>query len=463
MIRIVKNKVYQNNTCFDFEDIFTLEFFKHTDKLSHKYNSRTFYVNEIYNSFILPYLALSYFVGNEKITKIDCIQADPLLKSICIDLGANNSNIEVKGAIYNYDKVIKHISGLFLLLITFAYLIWQMMKIPHKKNFEVSSKFAIARTNAGISKMRNFDIPIEFEDFNKQDSIYRLFPIRKRLIWVWLSFIRSFNELEKIKKITNNYIGKNTSILAQKYYSKRLVHTQLYFQIVDNYFSVNSNSTFYTTNNLDRFSVIEERLSKKYNIKSICIPHGLEYGFKFPKGFSCDIHYTNTLYAETFLNNLYNTTKFVFDIGVAEKMFKLENITRSNQKKVVFFTEPREVYVNQEIIETLIPLLEKKEIKLYLKLHPGDKKSDYTKYNVHFINNLDEALTGNICISRKSTTLLEATYNESVAAAVLINAKDKSIFYTFPSLQSERINVTKSIPELFKWIIQEYEIKNKKL
>jgi hypothetical protein len=102
--------------------------------------------------------------------------------------------------------------------------------------------------------------------------------------------------------------------------------------------------------------------------------------------------------------------------------------------------------------------MEKKQMQLSIKLHPKDKKSDYEKYEsrVNFIEDFNDAVSRNICFSRKSTTLLEAVYNGSVSGAILINAKDIAVFNTFPSLQDEKIKVFNSTSDLFKWLKSEY-------
>lgn len=457
MLQIKRNIIHYDDSSFPFEDLFSEEFYIYVNQQSHKYTNNTIYVNEIYNSFILPYLALKYYIEKNNIIKIDCSRADFHIKSLCIDLYSNFNHIRVIGNISPITKTLNKLKVLLLPLLSAIYLIYKLVLIPYKtSNF--NKTIAVIRTKSGKSKMRNFDIPIEFEDYNRKTSIYRLTSISKRIKWILISYIQSFKEINVIDRIVKNYIGNNSSNLVTLYYSKRVVHTLLYYKTINNLFGKNSFDIFYTTNNLDRFSVIEEKLAKEYNIKSICIPHGLEYGFKLPKGFSCDLHYTNTLYAADYLNKLYETDKFVYDENIAVKMFKSNTTKKSNKGRVVYFSEPREVYVNQIIIEELSSLLKDKGIELFLKLHPKDKISDYEKYGLTIMTDLDDALSGNICISRKSTTLLEATYNDSVAAAILLNAKDKSMFYTFPSLQSERINVTNSIPELLNWIVNKYEI-----
>ena len=92
--------------------------------------------------------------------------------------------------------------------------------------------------------------------------------------------------------------------------------------MIKRFFSYYAGGEYYTANNLDRFSVLEERVAKENSIKTYNIPHGIEYGFKFPKGFSCDVFYAYTEYSSQYLNALYHTDKFVFNQSVIEKMLK---------------------------------------------------------------------------------------------------------------------------------------------
>ena len=119
---------------------------------------------------------------------------------------------------------------------------------------------------------------------------------------------------------------------------------------------------------------------------------------------------------------------------------------------IIFFTEPREVNVNLDIVSGLLPLLKKDGIKLYLKLHPGDNQAHYEGLDVEYITDYDLSMSGNICVSRKSTVLIEAIYNHSLPVAIITNPKDQNIFNTIPSLNAEQIIKTYSVEELYRVI-----------
>lgn len=453
-LKIVKESLFIGNSRFKFDNCFDSKFYKYSNEVADKYANDSIFSNELFLNIIQRYLALEQFIQFHKIDRI-IIGDYHELSLYAYDI-AKKKGIWIDHSNILYKAQIRFVSWWWIIIST-IYLLFLMLRIPFRRQpVDLGMPFAVIRTKAAKLKLKNMTISYEYEDPYCKDSIYRLFPIRIRLQWVLSSLVKSFMELAKSRRFISEKLGCDSGYYVDKFYQKRIVHTILYDCLIENYFNEQTGDIFYTCNNLDRFSVIEEKYARKCNLKSICIPHGLEYGFKLPKGFSCDIHYTNSAYAADFLNRLYDTTKFVFDVDIASKMFKIGVANKTDIVKVIFFTEPREVYVNQQIIEKLLPLMKTVGVNLYLKLHPKDKTSDYSKYGLDVIDNLDDALCGNICVSRKSTTLLEATYNDSVAAAIITNEKDESIFNTFPSLQSERITVTKSIPELFEWICQQY-------
>jgi hypothetical protein len=337
-----------------------------------------------------------------------------------------------------------------------------MLKIPHKS--EVSSnkeKISLIRTPASKNKLSFLnDIDFRYEDFNDKNSIYNCFSKHKRIYWVIKSWIISYKEMKNYSNYIQNIIGPFSSANAYKYYGKRVVHTLLYSIILDAFFANNQGKKFYTGNNLDRFALIEEITSIRHTIDTVCIPHGLEYGFRLPHCFVGDKFYTTSINASLHLNKLYDTKKFIYSQDIAKNMFSVNGENKKSERDIVFFTEPREVEVNFKIIEELITLLNSKKLQLFIKLHPKDKKLDYERYSedIKFIDDFNASVTENICISRKSTTLLEAVYNNSDAAAILINKKDKVIFSTFPSLQDKSIKTFNSVDKLFEWILEKKKI-----
>ncbi|WP_146250808.1 hypothetical protein [Nonlabens dokdonensis] len=333
-----------------------------------------------------------------------------------------------------------------------------MIKISKKKLKKIKGDITIVRTTALKNKVESLNMRCEYEDPYDKTSIYKYFSRTIRCSWVCTSLFTSFNQYSSLKKLIISYQGTNSIHLINEFYGKRLVHLNLYKKVLDAYLKQNNLDRLFTSNNLDRFAMVESKLAKKYKVQLIGIPHGLEYGFKFPKCFTGDIFYATSDFAVKYFNNLYKTSKFVFDKEFITSIFRKKQ-TDNNDIKIVYFSEPRESFVNHDIIRGLLPLFKKQNMILSLKLHPKEREEDYDDYDVEIIENFNNAITGNICFSRKSTILLEALYNNSMSSAILLNNKDRTFFSNFPSLQTEEINQAFSFHELESWIIESYKKK----
>ena len=328
----------------------------------------------------------------------------------------------------------------------FAYL---QLRIPYRPGIQKAAKFSIVRTKASIKKFKKFtEIQQEVENLFDKDSIYRLFPKWTRVKWVVYSYFKAYKSFREITEFYEPLVGRHFRYSLMSFYKKRIVYAELYRFLLDNYFPYFEGCNFYTGNNLDRYSEIEDQEKLKFGIKSYCIPHGIEYGFRYPKGFSCDVFYVHSQNTADYFNKLYDTNKYVYDESIIRRMFEY-HYDKPHDKMVIFFTEPREVNVNLDIVNGLLPLLKKDGVKLFLKLHPGDKKADYQGLDVEYITDYDLSMTGNICVSRKSTILIEAIYNHSLPVAIITNPKDQFIFNTIPSLNTEQIVKTYSVEELY--------------
>lgn len=453
---IVCNSILRSNQHepISVDDLYTSEFYEYANKHVESFKNDTYAVNCGYNNIYQDYLALKLFLEQHEVDLIDLSKADDNICFYLSDL-ANRMRIKTKGARLLVRMCRNKLDYAFTKLSSLGYFLYVMCIIPYTgEQIKKVKKISVIRSKAGAGKMKSFDdICKEYEyPFNKR-TIYRLFPLKLRLIWVIKAYLRSFVTMREIKLTCRNVVGKWSVLAWNNFYKRRIVHAELYRQMMDEYLSHFAGCEFYTTNNLDRFSVIEDHICNKYDIKSYNIPHGIEYGFKFPKGFSSNIFYANTQYAADYLNKLYGTSKFIFDEKITSKMFKLEG-SNQHEKRVVYFSEPREVDVNIKILNELIPLLESKGIKLYLKLHPGDIRGNYETLNANLIDDYVEAMCGNICIARKSTCLLEAIYNNSTSIAILTNSKDETMFNLFPSLNSEKIIKTYNTQDLFCQILK---------
>lgn len=458
-MKLILNNEGLNVGCQSYqeEDLFTEEFYHYSDTVVDRYRFDSYLENEAYLCFIQPYLALYHFIASLDVSSIEIRGGSLESKRRLLDVAkALGIKIE-KGKTGSAFGLIYFIS-FFKLFGTAIYILWYLFKIPFKKEPIHWQEFALTRDKASLSKLRGFDIHKEIEDIKRRDSAYRLFPKTTRISWVIKSTLLASRSMNKDYKQVVAYTGPETGASFIERYSIRLVHTYIYAQLIDSLFKYNEGGTYYTGLNLERFAIVEDKMAEKYSMKTICIPHGLEYGYKFPYGFSTQLFYTTSKYTATYLNALYGSSKFVFDQSIAEKMFKVKKSVEKHSPKAIYFSEPREPYVNISILNGLLPLCERDGIKLYIKHHPGDNLADYSEFEgrLEAINSLDEALVNNICFARKSTTLIEALYNGSKAAAIITNNKDKSIFMTFPSLQDDNISVFYDVNELYNWIKKEY-------
>ena len=452
---VEKERFLYENQSVELESLFTQDFYNYSNEIAKEYLNDSYVVNEVFLFSVQTYLAVEKFIIDKKVDYIDFRNAaSPLnlylkyiVEKYSIKHECSNISWHKLGILMRY-----HV----LHFASFLYFGYLFLRIPYKKGeFCVQKKFAVLRQKSAINKFKEFkDVNQEIEDPFSSNSVYRLYSKTKRMKWTFKAYFCSFSYIKKIRVFYKKLVGKSSVYWLYTFYAKRIVHTLIYKELMDDYLPKNKGGIYYTGSNLDRYSVVEEQIANKLNMKTVCLPHGLEYGFKSPKGFSCDVFYATSDKAAEDLNKLYETNKFVFDAEVTRKMYERQGANIQKDRKVVFFTESREVHVNQQIIEEIIPLLQAKNIKLYLKLHPDDKKSDYDQYHLEYLTDYNEAIIGNICFARKSTVLLEALYNHSIPLAILINSKDSSIYGTFPSLNQDKIKVTYSVSELADEIIK---------
>ena len=200
-----------------------------------------------------------------------------------------------------------------------------------------------------------------------------------------------------------------------------------------------ANAEVFSGEKEDRFALLQTRCCARKDIRLTCLPHGLEYGFRFPGGLCGDSFYCFSENAKEILGLMYSSGKFLFSNDVLNKMLGINTDSGEGAiERVCFFTEPRDQHVNFEIIDNLVEM----NIRLSIKLHPLESQKIYhDRYpGIEIVSDLQNALSSSTCLSRKSTVLVEASQRGKRTLAILINKKDK--FYVenlFPSLSSERI------------------------
>lgn len=444
---------------FSTEELFNREFYDYCENHIKEFESNHFWANEVYLFIIQPYLARMLKL---KEIRPDAIDISDAAQYPFIADAAASCGIPIKGVKKGY-VLFSWIKSIALLIASFGYLFIKMLRIPyHGKMIVKQNNFCIIRTPAAYKKLSLLpDLDIFFEDFKSKTSIYSYFGKLKRMYWVILAGSKSFEVLHLCSKEIMEKVGPASAAYAWGFYGKRMVHTLLYQQMIDAVLrDIGQGKVYYTGNCIDRFAIIEEASAKKCGASMVCIPHGMELGFRLPHCFVGDIFFATSLKAASHLSTLYHTNKFVFDEKIVKTMFQAVSPSGNYRKRLVFLTQQAEFYVNEKIIGGLVPLLKEQGIQLYLKIHPRDKEGNYKAFaeEIEFIQDIEEAICGNICFSRNSTALIEALYNGSSAAAILINNKDLMIYETYPSLQNENINKCYTIMELFSWICQQVKI-----
>ncbi len=454
MKAVIKEKsIFYKNKEVRVDDLYDESFYALSNAEADKYYNETYGVNEVFNNLIQYYLAIQKWITDNKPSRILVKEGDLRYKYFAKDICAiQQIYVEGVGPFCKFTSWISYHASVLFSAFYFAYL---LLKIPYKPGISLDDKFAVVRTKATIKKFKKFsEISQEVETFFEKNSIYRLFPKGKRIVWAFKAYRNALKTFHIMDTFYAPLLGMHFKYAMMDFYRKRIVYAELYKLMMDEYLSHFEGKEFYSGNNLDRYSVIEDQLCKKYHIKSYNIPHGIEYGFKFPKGFSSDVFYVHSQYTADYLNKLYNTSKYVYDESIIRRMFEY-HYDKPHDKMIIFFTEPREVNVNIDIVNGLLSKLKEKGLKLYLKLHPGDNKANYEGLDVEFISDYELSLTGNICVSRKSTILLEAIYNNSLPVAIITNSKDQTMFTLFPSLNAKEIVKTYNTEELFDVIEQQ--------
>jgi len=309
-----------------------------------------------------------------------------------------------------------------------------------------------------VSFLQNEGVVCYIDNFafshNGVSSLYGAVGWAKRFKSIFYVPVYSLIDFFKIYRDTKGTVGLGLTGYVLNYYAKRIAHKCNFEFYLDAILVEGKVKTYYTANKEDRFALLEKRLCKKHKVHCICIPHGLEYSFKMPGGLVGDEFYCTSANAKVYLEKLYSDEKisFHFNEGIAKKMFSRE-FKKTKKRSLVFFPESREPKVNLQIMEFVVS----EGLELNVKLHEKDNIENYRslKANINFIDSFDEAISSNICLARKSTVLVEALYNKSIAISVLIDHKDKSyVDLMFPSLVDKNVLRVETFPQLLKMLIE---------
>jgi len=234
------------------------------------------------------------------------------------------------------------------------------------------------------------------------------------------------------------------------FYILRLPHILLYFRSLRFFLKNNSGiKKIYSSNKECRFGALDIEVTREFSLECICVPHGIEYSFRLPLGLPGTVFYCYSLQCAQLFRKIYkdNSSNFIFDKTLVDKIL-LNSASNDTQHKVVFFTEPRRLDVNIKIIKELYL----SGIKFGVRLHPQDSEKNYNSLDFKVLFVQKYFVSNTICIARKSTILLEAACNGSLAIAVLADDDDRKCFNILPSLNSNVVSKIYSYRDLISFL-----------
>jgi hypothetical protein len=255
----------------------------------------------------------------------------------------------------------------------------------------------------------------------------------------------TWKDLYLVKRELLGFLGNTCTNRILFHYATRIVLKCSYEILLEDVIK-RSRVNLFTGNKEDRFAMVESRVARKNAVQLICIPHGLEYAFRFPNGVAGDIFYCTSNASALSLAKIYDHNKFVFDQELNDEIYGKDKVYhKDGLNKIVFFTEPRNIQVNRLIIK----LFQDNKIAFSIRLHPVDRRDNYSGDGLDFITNFSEVLSFSTWIARKSTVLVEALYKEAESIAILVDSKDVYYAnYIFPSLSEKKIKKVYSASEL---------------
>lgn len=465
---VKKGIIYINGIMVDVDEYLTIEYLEYINLQSKRFElPKSFFTNEIFLSLIFnsKLFIYEYILKKEKIEKV--IVYDYSLNNIYIRDATFNLNISFKQPIYldfllSLREKINNISSLIsfisYLVMTLFFMTYQIFKNHKPLRIDNNKKFIIVHCKAGLNKIKKY-IQLKGNDFilfidpsvlpinNNQNcySTYSLISWTDHFEILKSIFKKSYLGFLDLKIVISNNCSSYTSSLMLKEFSKRIPHYIYTKRAMKNILSFMNDNEFIHTEKESRWGALCNDLAKSYNKNPIGIPHGLEYAIKFPLEIFGEKVYCTSVNAERKMKNLYPERNFIYDSKLQEVIYSC-NINDDTKRKIIFFTEGRNHFKDEEIINQLI----KSKIDFYIKLHPLDSLSNYSlESSVKFIHDYRSAISNNVCIARNSSILLESTYNNSIPISIIVDSMDKFICdFLYPSLNHEAILKIYSVKEL---------------
>ena len=439
----------------NFETVYSDEFVQLIN--DHKLGSVSDYSNELFLYHYIKYLEVKELSDTEGWSGCSFL-SESVDKSIYFKCHPDKSDCS-----YIFGFILAFFSAFLVFLFSFFAVIFLAILLPFlltnkgrikTKNGNTSDEnraIFLIRSNSGYQKVRHFlndydDRLVCQDEVGGLDagehSIYSCLCSSRFFSIAFSAIYFVFRDIYLFLREATAMMGPLFALSVFPRYWKRIPHKAVYEACLGCVLSRSrEDSIVFSGEKEDRFALMQTRCCGEYRRKLICIPHGLEYGFRFPGGLCGDLFYCFSEFSRMRLSELYNSNKFIFSEDILNKMLGVDGNPPSPWSgSMCYFSEPRDQEVNFEIIERIVE--SGVGLHLRLKLHPLEDASVYkTRFpSLLILKSLDEALASDVCLSRKSTVLLEAAQRGRVSVAILINNKDR-VFATkvFPSLASDKI------------------------
>lgn len=438
-----------------FDALYTNEFYEYLNSAASDFNFGTVIDNVMFCYFLRPMLTFVFYFKTNRIEYIQIKKCGKFDRQIIISaafylgIPCNIKRIKMSSTRHFYNRTIISLTALYLFLTASS-----EKYLPGKNNrgYDVW----IIRDDAIRQKIYDRDKTVVLEENGiGRGSLYQNI-IRK---YRWKNVIKSYGRAHREYSLIKSVLAENRlnglSILILPYFAKRLTHIFYWGYSLETLIEngIVGNSVI-SGNFCDAYAEVEKRISGKHAKTLIVLPHGLEDGFVFPNGYTGDVFYAVTECSCNYLNRLYHTDKFVYDGAVISNMLQKKAVGQA--KRYVFFTDGTGNKLDIDLVIHLSKLLKQYEQKLYIKLHPHEKNIKYRDIpNTDYICKIEDALCGNVCISRGSTVLVEAVYNSSVSIQVIAGDNNLACTNIIPSLEDERIAHVSNYKELDALILAE--------
>lgn len=249
------------------------------------------------------------------------------------------------------------------------------------------------------------------------------------------NLISQFNELSQERGDKDRYLF----YIAKRHFHHELYKASLYYILskkknIKNLISGSTN---------ERYAISMERLCNELGIRTICIPHGISVSYRLPHGLFGQTYFCLSKKEKIILESLYPSKNVLFDRNVVKSIMNVNPEKGSDignkVKKIVVFTDSRSTPRDQELMNLVSECCE----RFYVKLHPNDKLSNYNvPSNGVTIESFKDAICNSICVTRVSTILLDALYNNSIPIAYLGSEYDKySSEYVYSGLFTDEVKI----------------------